>query len=109
MAKKFAYYIKDPTAGSGLDDDDRKPVMLSSGILENALNYTKPLSLPQSPLSAGTCISIELLFKVKLLLKKYINDMFLITATPPLDTNETCFWNSNECEIQVIKICINFY
>ncbi|CAL1592069.1 unnamed protein product [Knipowitschia caucasica] len=41
--KKFAYYSKDPTAASGLDEEDRKPVMLPSRILNQGVHYTKPL------------------------------------------------------------------
>uniref|UniRef100_A0A8C6TUJ0 RNA helicase n=1 Tax=Neogobius melanostomus TaxID=47308 RepID=A0A8C6TUJ0_9GOBI len=55
VAKKFAYYSKDPAAGSGLDDEDRKPVMLSSSIINHVVNYTTPLpkSVPHSPPPAG--------------------------------------------------------
>ncbi|XP_072290541.1 putative ATP-dependent RNA helicase TDRD12 [Eucyclogobius newberryi] len=58
VAKKFAYYSKDPAAAaSGLDEEDRKPMMLSFNFTKQAVNYLKPLpkSAPQSPPSAATC------------------------------------------------------
>ncbi|KAK7891073.1 hypothetical protein WMY93_023036 [Mugilogobius chulae] len=56
VAKKFAYYSKNSAAVMGLDEEDRKPVMLSSSILNQAVNYTKPTlqSPPQSPPPAAS-------------------------------------------------------
>ncbi|XP_055011721.1 putative ATP-dependent RNA helicase TDRD12 isoform X2 [Boleophthalmus pectinirostris] len=57
VAKKFAYYSKAPAAASGLDEEDQKPVMLSSSFLNQAVNQTKPVPqfAPQSPPSTATC------------------------------------------------------
>uniref|UniRef100_A0A3B4BI68 RNA helicase n=1 Tax=Periophthalmus magnuspinnatus TaxID=409849 RepID=A0A3B4BI68_9GOBI len=67
VAKKFAYYSKDPAAVSGLDEEDQKPVMLSSSILNQAVNHTLAQSAPQSLPPPGKREELHFECNIKLL------------------------------------------